>query len=85
MGNLLQPLTIVAALLGGALVIVALRDIFHTLFHPSGAGSISRMVTRLVWQVFRSSAVRRRGWLVLAGPSAVVVVLAAWAALLATG
>lgn len=37
--------------LGAALVLLALRDVFHTLLHPDGTGSLSPRVFRAVWAV----------------------------------
>ena len=54
--------------LGGALLIAAgLRDMFHTLFHPGGTGSLSSWVAGTVWRLsqrmarWRPSA-RRSRW-----------------------
>lgn len=38
---------------GGLLVLVVTRDVFHTLFHPIGHGSIAPVVMKLVWRVLR--------------------------------
>jgi hypothetical protein len=42
-----------ATLLGVTLIVLALRDIFHQLFHPSGAGSVSGMLMKAIWRAFR--------------------------------
>jgi hypothetical protein len=34
-------MTILAILVGAALIVVALRDTFQQLFHPSGGGSLN--------------------------------------------
>ena len=69
---------------GGALIVAAvLRDVFHTLFHPGGEGSISRQLMRLVWRAFHLRSGRQP--LVLAGPVGFVAVVAAWTLLLVAG
>lgn len=70
--------------LGAALVALVLRDIFHTLFHPAGSGSLSSLVQRGVWRGFRLAS-DRHGWLALAGPTAVVSTIGVWFFLGVTG
>lgn len=41
-------MTLLAALLGAALIAVALRDVFQQLFHPGASGSLARSVMRAV-------------------------------------
>ncbi len=66
---------------GAVLVLVALRDIFHTIWHPTGRGGLSRRLMAAVWRVGR-----RRGALgPLAGPLAMVVVVLAWVLLILLG
>ncbi len=74
-----------ATLLGVTLIVLALRDVFHQLFHPSGAGSVSGMLMKAVWRAFRLVAWRYPSLLALAGPSALVAVIANWVVLLAVG
>lgn len=38
---------------GILLVTVVVRDVFHTLFHPVGRGSIAPQVMKLVWRLLR--------------------------------
>jgi voltage-gated potassium channel Kch len=78
-------LTALATLLGVALIVVALRDIFHQLFHPSGTGGLSGRLMKSVWRVFRLFARRYPSLLALAGPSALVATIASWTVLLAVG
>jgi hypothetical protein len=69
---------------GVVVVLAALRDIFHTLWHPSGRGGLGRRVLATVWRVGRL----RRGHRpvrVLAGPLSMVVVVLAWVALIVLG
>lgn len=63
---------------------VALRDIFHTLWHPSGRGDLSSWVMRAVWWLGRRR--RERGTAgVLTGPVALVLVILSWITLLVGG
>ncbi len=79
-------MTVLATLLGAALILAALRDIFHQLFHPGGTGSMSGALMSIVWRVFRSVARRRYPSLLsLAGPSALITVIASWVALQTVG
>jgi hypothetical protein len=66
-------------------IAVALRDIFHTLFHPTGTGAVSDRVQRAVWRASRLVARRRRGAIALGGPLGYVAVIVTWGALLAGG
>jgi hypothetical protein len=69
---------------GGVVVLVALRDIFHTLWHPGGRGGLSRQLTAAVWHSGRGS--RGHGRLgALAGPMAMAVVVLAWVLLIVLG
>lgn len=63
--------------LGVVLVLVVLRDVFHTLFHPRGQGSVARQVMTLVWRLSRLVQ-QRRQLATLAGPLAMTAVLATW-------
>ena len=70
-------------ILGVALIAIALRDIFQTLFHPSGSGL-------LAYGVVRAGAIlgKRLGGKaaqVLIGPLGYVAVLATWTAMLVVG
>ena len=67
----------VVTALGAVVVLVALRDIFHTLWHPSGRSGLSRRVMAAVWRAGRPRRGRRRVS-VLAGPLSMVVVVLAW-------
>jgi hypothetical protein len=69
---------------GGVMVLVALRDIFHTIWHPSGRGGLTRRLMVLVWRIGRGG--RRRRWLGhFTGPLAMGVVVLAWLLLLQVG
>ena len=62
-------MSIVFTIIGILLILVALQDVFHTLFHPAKAGDISDAIARYIWRLFRGVA---PGALTLAGPLAFV-------------
>jgi hypothetical protein len=70
---------------GVALVIVVGRDVFDVLFHPEGRGTVSRLLTRGAWTALRRPTGRWPALVPLAGPLILVLVIASWAVLLATG
>jgi hypothetical protein len=72
----------VISVAGLGVIVVVVRDMFHTLWHPSGRGSLSQSTTRSVWRL--SGRGRRRARL-LAGPLAMVAVVAAWTLLVVLG
>jgi hypothetical protein len=74
----------VVTCIGGAVVLAALRDIFHTLWHPRARGGLGRKVLAAVWRAGRPRRGRRRVR-VLAGPLAMVVVVLSWVALIVLG
>ncbi len=67
---------------GALLVLLALRDVFHTLFHPGEHGAFSAKVCSALWVV--GSRTGRRGQ-VLAGPLSVAVTIVLWVAMLVAG
>ncbi|RAV05397.1 two pore domain potassium channel family protein [Mycolicibacterium sp. GF69] len=62
--------------LGAALIIVLLRDIFHTLLHPSGRGRISQQVMKLVWRF--TGPTHRPRLASLTGPLGMLAVISTW-------
>jgi hypothetical protein len=76
--------TIASVGLGFALILVALRDVVHELFHPETTGSISRMVMAGVWRVV-SAVARRRGGMHRAGPLILLGVATMWVTMLVVG
>ncbi len=72
-------------LVGAALVLVALRDVFDTLFHPHGRGIVSQAVIRAVWGGVRTLVRGNHIALSFAGPVAFVTVIAVWGGLVIAG
>jgi hypothetical protein len=69
---------------GLLLVAVVLRDIFHTLIHPAGQGTLARLVFRALWRV--PGRLRRPARpIALVGPLGVVLVIVVWAVLVVVG
>ncbi|MET9320168.1 potassium channel family protein [Streptomyces sp. NPDC003038] len=63
---------------GAVLVLFVLRDLFHTLWHPTRHGGLSRLVMTGLWRLSASLTGHRRAS-GLAGPVAMVAVVAVWA------
>ncbi|XVV00929.1 potassium channel family protein [Actinosynnema sp. CA-248983] len=70
--------------LGVVVVILVVRDVFHTLFHPTGDGGLARLVMRAVWWATRSRFSRRR-LSSLSGPLGMVLVVVVWGVLTTFG
>lgn len=62
---------------GALLVAFVLLDIFHTLWHPRGFGSMARRVVQTVWRV--SMTLTRQQGSELAGPLGILATVATWA------
>lgn len=73
---------VVFTVLGIAIILVALRDMFHTLLHPAGSGGISSVVLSVAWRLSRATG-HRFGPIV--GPAGMVVVIGIWVALQVVG
>ena len=67
---------------GLLLVTAALRDVFHTLLHPSGRGQLSPLVFSAVWRVAHRLGGRAMD---LAGPLGLVASIALWTLMLVIG
>lgn len=67
---------------GALLVLAVLRDVFHTLWHPTGEGTLHHLISASLWR-----AVRRlgHGARAVAGPGILTVVVLVWGALLILG
>ncbi|MGY1856905.1 potassium channel family protein [Modestobacter sp. SYSU DS0290] len=74
----------VVTAVGGLVVLLGLRDVFQTLWHPTGSGWLSSHLMSAVWRLARR---RREGGHsgVLAGPTSMVLVIVAWVAVLVLG
>ncbi|WP_432096873.1 potassium channel family protein [Streptomyces sp. bgisy100] len=72
------------SLLGAGLVMAALRDVFHTLWHPTRHGALSRHVMAALWKLSQRLPFRKRA-AGLAGPLAMVTVVAMWAGAVVVG
>ncbi|MFE3323967.1 potassium channel family protein [Streptomyces sp. NPDC059176] len=72
------------SLLGAGLVMAALRDVFHTLWHPTRHGGLSRHVMAGLWKLSQHLPFRKRA-AGLAGPLAMVTVVAMWAGTVVIG
>lgn len=68
---------------GLLIVVVALWDIFHTLWHPSGFGRIARWVFQLVWRITRHLAPGHTRQ--LAGPIGILATVMSWTGLVVIG
>lgn len=77
-------MTWLSMLAGAALVLLILRDVFHTLWHPTRHGGLSRLVMRAVWRLSALRGTRRRP-AGLAGPMGMLTVVAVWALTVAVG
>jgi len=69
---------------GVVVILYALRDIFHTLWHPAGFGTLSRMVFRGTWRMTKLAGRESRST-ELAGPLGLLATLGMWAALSVLG
>jgi hypothetical protein len=78
-------MTLISLLLGTAIVLIVLRDVFYTLFHPSGNGNLARQLMRVIWHLFRWGARGKPNRLQLAGPITLIVIFATWTSLLIVG
>lgn len=70
--------------LGVVLILIVLRDMFHTLGHPLGQGSLSGIVMRTLWHL--SHRAEGHGPLTkLVGPFGLLTVMTTWGALVVSG
>ncbi|MFD7630824.1 potassium channel family protein [Streptomyces sp. NPDC059851] len=69
---------------GFVLVSYVLRDVFHTLWHPTRHGGLSRLVMSSLWRLAGSLRGGRQAS-GLAGPLAMVTVVAVWALVVVVG
>jgi hypothetical protein len=70
----------------GVLIIgLGCHDVFHTLFHPGGRGTIDDVLSRRLWRVLRFFSKRWPRMLTLAGPVIFVCIISVWALLIVCG
>ncbi|KRE40235.1 potassium channel family protein [Knoellia sp. Soil729] len=69
---------------GVVVILLALRDIFHTLWHPAGFGTLSRFIFRGTWRITKLAGRQSRST-ELAGPLGLLATLGMWAALSVLG
>ncbi|WP_436791912.1 potassium channel family protein [Yinghuangia sp. YIM S10712] len=75
---------LVVSCLGAVLVMAALRDVFHTLWHPTRRGGASRLIMAGAWRLAHLYPARQ-GLAQLVGPLAMVLVVALWASAIVVG
>lgn len=73
----MQVLGWVTTVLGVVVLVMTARDVFRTLWHPSGQGRLTRLFARGVW---RLAGRHSGGARVAAGPLALLAVVVTWAA-----
>jgi hypothetical protein len=78
-------MTVAATLAGVLLVAIVARDVFDTLFHSAGRGSLGRVVASWTWAVLQGSGRRGGRAIAVGGPLALALVIVVWAVLLVAG
>lgn len=68
--------------LGVLVILLGLRDIFHSLLHPSGTGAISSRVMVLMWKLSKRSGHRLGSFV---GPGAMIAAVLLWVAIQGMG
>jgi hypothetical protein len=74
----------VSTAVGAVMALIALRDIFSTIWHPSGRGGLSRVLMEGVWRLGRRGR-RERLFGHFTGPLAMGVVALTWLLMLQVG
>ncbi len=78
-------MAVLSTVAGTLMVLVALRDVFDTLFHPHGRGTVSQGLIRGIWRMMHRLARGNHALLSLAGPIAFIAVIAVWGGLVVVG
>jgi hypothetical protein len=78
-------MTALATVAGFALILLALRDVFDTLFHPHGRSILGERLIRVTFRTVRRAARRRPAWLSIAGPAGFLLVIFSWVVLIVVG
>ena len=76
---------LMSVLVGFLLVVAVVRDVLHELFHPAGTGTLSRRARQVIWAGFHRYARGQPRRLRMAGPSALVAIIALWSVLATVG
>lgn len=69
---------------GAVVVLAALRDLFHTIWHPTRRGGLSRLIMTAMWRLSHRLPGRQRT-AGLVGPLGMVAVVGTWALALVLG
>lgn len=75
-------MTWIFTVLGFIIIGVGLRDVFHTLLHPSGQGGLTKAAMNSTWKISKPLGLKAVS---LAGPLGIVTVIVLWAALQVLG
>ena len=75
-------MSVVLPVAGVALIFVVAREVFHMLFHPAGQGGLTIRVFQAVWKLTGRFGAGARS---LAGPLAMLLVIALWVVLMVVG
>jgi hypothetical protein len=78
-------MTVVWTILGMACIFFVVRDLFQALFHPAARGAMSDAIAARIWSFVRRFALRKRKLITLAGPLAILSVMASWVLLACFG
>ncbi len=73
---------VVLTIAGVVIIVLGLRDMFHTLLRPVGRGRLSPLILGAMWRLSRATR-HRLGSLI--GPAGMVVVIGVWVALQVLG
>jgi hypothetical protein len=76
---------VLQVVIGLFVVSLALHDMFHTLFHPSGRGVLAEFISFRMWHIFRRLFPANHSRLGLAGPLAFVATVFVWGILIVAG
>jgi hypothetical protein len=71
-------MTVLVTLIGAALIVAALADVFKTLFHPALHGTMSDRIAKAIWKICRTIANRYPKILTFAGPLALLCIIGDW-------
>lgn len=84
-GSTLPGMAALLTVLGAGLVLAALRDIFHTLWHPRGFGTLARLLFTSVWRTGRVLHRVTGRSSELTGPAGLLLTVLCWGAMVVLG